>query len=283
MKIGLLHSRIRVEEKLLLEEMALRGIDCEVIDVRDPVFSPQLSASWSRFDLVVDRCISETQAEACLAILESAGIPCFNRLAVRQTCGNKLSTSLALERAGVPSIPFRVALSTSAALEAIAEIGYPAVLKPVVGSWGRLLARVNDRHAAEAVLEHKEHLASPMHHLFYIQPYIEKGSSDIRSFVIGDETVAAIRRRSDHWITNTARGGQAENCPLTAPLQSLSLAAAAAVGGGAVAVDLVETSGGKLLVNEVNATMEFRNSIDTTGVNIPARLVDYLVGRGAIA
>ena len=280
MNIGLLHSRIRAEEKMLLEEFKRREIRCEEVDVRKIVF---LSGhiSWSRFDLIVDRCISEAQAEATIAILESMGVPCVNRLAVRQLCGNKLLTSLALERAGVRNIPFRVALSVEAALQAIQEVGYPAVLKPVVGSWGRLLARVNDVHAAEAILEHKSQLGSPMHQVFYIQPFIEKGGSDIRSFVIGDETIAAIRRRSDHWITNTARGASAENCKITPELDAISRDAATAVGGGAVAIDVVETPDGRLLINEVNATMEFRNSIDTTGVNIPARLVDYFVGLGA--
>lgn len=282
MNIGMLHSRIRAEEKLLLDELKRRDIRCEEIDVRKLYCLPS-PQTWSRFDLIVDRCISEAQAEAMLAILESLGVPCVNRLSVRQVCGNKLTTSLALERAGVPSIPFRVALSPEAALQAIAEIGYPAVLKPVVGSWGRLLARVNDPDAAEAVLEHKSHLGSPMHQVFYIQPFVEKGGSDIRSFVIGDETIAAIRRRSEHWITNTARGASAENCPITRELDAISRDAAAAIGGGAVAIDVVETPDGRLLVNEVNATMEFRNSIDTTGVNIPARLVDFFVGLGAAA
>lgn len=283
MKIGVLHSRIRVEEKLLLEEIERRGIPCEVIDVREVVFDPDKRQPWSEFDLIVDRCIGEAQAESSLAILESQGMRCVNPYAVRQTCGNKLLTSLALHRAAVPQIPFRAAVSSEAALRAIEQVGYPAVIKPVVGSWGRLLARVSDPATAESIIEHKEHLGSPMHQIFYVQPYVEKGGSDIRSFVIGGTTIAAIRRRSEHWITNTARGAKAENCPLTPELTAISEQAAAAVGGGAVAIDLIETPAGQLWVNEVNATMEFRNSIDTTGVNIPGRLVDYFLQLGASA
>jgi [lysine-biosynthesis-protein LysW]--L-2-aminoadipate ligase len=126
-------------------------------------------------------------------------------------------------------------------------------------------------------LEHKEILGSYHHSVFYIQEYIDKPARDIRSFVIGDDTVAAIYRSSQHWITNTARGGTASNCPVTPEINDLSLAAAKAVGGGVVAVDLLETRDGQLLVNEVNYTMEFRNSIDTTGVNIPDRVVDYVL------
>ncbi|MFZ1396740.1 MAG: RimK family alpha-L-glutamate ligase, partial [Candidatus Promineifilaceae bacterium] len=159
----------------------------------------------------------------------------------------------------------------------------PVVLKPAVGSWGRLLAKVNDREAAEAILEHKSTLGTYQHSIFYIQEYIAKPDRDIRSFVVGDETICAITRHSAHWITNTARGGSAENCPITPELDRLSRAAAQAVGGGVVAVDLLENGNGRLLVNEVNYTMEFRNSIAPTGVDIPGRIVDYLLQVGEAA
>jgi [lysine-biosynthesis-protein LysW]--L-2-aminoadipate ligase len=150
------------------------------------------------------------------------------------------------------------------------------VLKPAVGSWGRLLSKVNDRDAAETILEHKVTLGSYHHSIFYAQKYIDKKGRDIRSFVVGGECVAAIYRSSEHWITNTAQGGKATHCPLGNELKDLSLRAARAVGGGVVAIDVFETEQG-LQVNEVNYTMEFRNSIATTGVNIPSLIVDYVL------
>jgi [lysine-biosynthesis-protein LysW]--L-2-aminoadipate ligase len=156
------------------------------------------------------------------------------------------------------------------------------VLKPAVGSWGRLLARINDRDAAEAILEHKVTLGSFHHGAFYIQEFVRKPGRDIRSFVIGDETICAIYRTSPHWITNTARGGAATNCPVTPEIDEISRAAARAVGGGVVAIDLFETDEG-LLVNEVNYTMEFKNSIDTTGVNIPGLVADYVIAAARVA
>jgi [lysine-biosynthesis-protein LysW]--L-2-aminoadipate ligase len=156
------------------------------------------------------------------------------------------------------------------------------VMKPVVGSWGRMVSKINDRDAAEAILEHRDVLGSYQHAIFYIQEFVDKPGRDIRSFVVGDECICAIYRTSEHWITNTARGGHASNCPVTPELADLSVRAARAVGGGVVAIDLLETREGALTVNEVNYTMEFRNSIDTTGVDIPARIIDYVlaVGRG---
>jgi [lysine-biosynthesis-protein LysW]--L-2-aminoadipate ligase len=194
---------------------------------------------------------------------------------VANTCGDKLLTTNALIAHDVPTPRCYVAYTPESALEAIERLGYPVVLKPAVGSWGRLLAKVNDRHAAEALLEHKQVLGSYHHSTFYIQEYVAKPGRDIRSFVVGDETICAIYRTSRHWITNTARGGLASNCPVTDALNDISRRAAAAVGGGVVAIDLFETDEG-LTVNEVNYTMEFRNSIPVTGVPIHEKIVDYV-------
>jgi [lysine-biosynthesis-protein LysW]--L-2-aminoadipate ligase len=167
------------------------------------------------------------------------------------------------------------AFTAEAALELMDQIGYPLVLKPVVGSWGRLLSKVNDREAAESILEHKEIMGGVQHSVYYIQEYIQKPGRDIRSFVIGDRTVCAIYRSSGHWITNTARGGQAEVCPVTPELDRLSVATATAVGGGVIAVDILEDPERGYLVNEANHTMEFHSTVPLTGVDIPGMLVDY--------
>lgn len=277
MKIGILISRIRVEEKLLIEAMERRRLAYELIEARTAVLNLFCPADWTRFDVILDRCVSHTAALACLQIWGAWGIRCVNTAQVVQVCGSKLETTLALAQAGVPSPRTQIALSPESALAAIEQMGYPAVLKPAVGSWGRLLAKINDREAAEAILEHKATLGSYQHSVFYIQEYVDKPGRDIRSFVVGDETICAIARHSAHWITNTARGGRAENCPVTPEIDQLSRAAATAVGGGIVAIDLLETADGRLLVNEVNHTMEFRNSIAPTGVDIPGLIVDFVI------
>jgi [lysine-biosynthesis-protein LysW]--L-2-aminoadipate ligase len=207
--------------------------------------------------------------------LNDRGILTVNSYEVALICGNKLETSSALQRCGVAMPRCKIAFTPASALAAIEELGYPVVLKPAVGSWGRLLSKINDREAAEAILEHKEILGSYHHSIFYVQEYVDKPARDIRAFVVGDETICAIYRHSEHWITNTARGATTSNCPVTEEINRLALAAAHAVGGGVVAVDLLEAPDGQLLVNEVNYTMEFRNSIDVTGVDIPGRIASY--------
>jgi [lysine-biosynthesis-protein LysW]--L-2-aminoadipate ligase len=278
MRLGILCSRIRVEEKLLLAELDRRGVLYTRIDDGDLVFD--LTQRKFPFDVILERSISFGRSLYALQVLEARGVCCINRAAVVATCGDKLRTTEALLQADLPTPGTRLAFTTEAALEAIETIGYPVVLKPVVGSWGRMVTRINDRDAAEAVLEHLDVLGSWQQHVYYIQEHIAKPGRDIRAFVVGDEPICAIYRHSDHWITNTARGGRAENCPVSGAVGDLALRAAQAVGGGVLAIDLLETLDGRLLVNEVNHTMEFRNSIDTTGVNIPARIVDYVLAEG---
>lgn len=283
MRVGVLHSRIRVEEKLILDELQKRGVEVEMIDLRHAIFDLN-DNPWKRFDVVLERCISHSQALTALRILHDKGVPCVNNYRVAEVCGDKMNTSLALAAHGVPQPKIEMAFSPESAIEAIERMGYPVVLKPAVGSWGRLLARINDRDAAEAVLEHKAVLGTYHHSIFYIQEYVDKPGRDIRAFVVGDETIAAITRASEHWITNTARGGRATNLRVSPELDRICRGAARAVGGGVVAIDLLETRDGKLLVNEINYTMEFKNSVEPTGVNIPGKVVDYTlaVGRGEI-
>jgi len=227
--------------------------------------------------VVLERSLSAARGLYALRILEAAGVPTVNRYATAATCWDKLLTTAALAEAGLPQPSTRIAFTPESALRAIEEQGYPVVMKPIIGSWGRLLARINDRDAAEAILEHKDVLGSYLHSIFYIQEYIAKPGRDIRAFVVGDETICAIYRASSHWITNTARGGQASNCPVTPELDALCRRAAQAVGGGVLAIDVLEDPDRGLLVNEVNHTMEFRNSIATTGVDIPARVAEYVL------
>jgi [lysine-biosynthesis-protein LysW]--L-2-aminoadipate ligase len=274
-KIGVLCSRIRVEEKLLIQELQKRGADYDIIDDRKIIL--ELHKNGWDHDVVLERCINHSRALYALRIFNDWGMATVNTYEVANTCGNKLLTSSALVRTGIPTPRTRIAFTPASALQAIEEMGYPVVLKPGVGSWGRLLSKVNDREAAEAILEHKQVLGSYHHSIYYIQEYVEKHGRDIRAFVVGGETICAIYRTSPHWITNTARGGKATNCPITPELNELCIAAAQAVGGGVVALDLFEDDERGLLVNEINYTMEFRNSIDTTGVNIPAKVIDYVL------
>ncbi len=275
MRIGFLHSILRKDEKLLIDAFERRrDIELVMVDDRSVIFN--LERNGFDFDAIIERSINHSRALHALRIFESLGIRCFNSSQVATVCGDKLLTSIALKEHMIPQPKLRVAFTEKSALEAIESLGYPVVLKPAVGSWGRLLSKVNDRDAAEAILEHKTVLGTYHHSIFYIQQYIEKRGRDIRSFVVGDRCIAAIYRASEHWITNTAKGAVASNCPMNRELEQISLDAARAVGGGIVAIDIIE-SDDAYLVNEVNYTMEFKNSIAPTGVDIPEAIVQYII------
>ncbi len=276
MKIGVLCSQVRPEEKLIFRALEERRVDFKRIDVRSKMFDLR-GDDYGDCDVVLLRDISHSRALYAAKILEGRGVRTVNRHRTIATCGDKIMTTIALFENGVPSPSAAVAFSAESALKAVERIGYPAVVKPPVGSWGRFIAKLNDRQGAEAVLEHKRALAGSQGCAFYIQDYVEKPGRDIRTLVIGDETVYAVHRCSEHWITNTARGGRATPLHVTPEIDRISRAAARAVDGEIVAVDILETVDGGLLVNEVNHTPEFHGAYTATGLDIAGRMVEYVL------
>ena len=279
MRLAILTSRIRVEERLLIDALRQRAIAFDIVDDGELLLDLSYpDERWRDYDAVLCRSMSQSRGLAMLHVLEHWGVRVYNPATVTATCNDKLLTTLALLRAGIPTPHTMLAFDSQVAIKGMDMLSYPVVLKPTSGSWGRLLARINDRDAAEAVLEHRETLGSYQHHIHYIQEYIAKPQRDIRAFVVGERTICAIYRTSEHWVTNTARGAVASNCSVTPELDSLCMRAAHAVGEGILAIDVLEDERRGLLVNEINATMEFRNSIAPTGVDIPNAMLDYVLG-----
>ncbi|MDZ7703743.1 MAG: lysine biosynthesis protein LysX [Trueperaceae bacterium] len=281
-RIAVVYDRLRPEEKMLFEGLEREGV------AFDKLYAPHLKLDFSaadelsRYDVVIERCLSQTRGLAISRMFTALGATVINTPSVIEVCGDKLATNAALARAGVPTPRTGVAFDVDTLLSLCDDFGYPVVMKPTVGSWGRMVSKLNDRDAVEAIVEHRETLGSPHHKVFYVQEYVNKPGRDIRAFVVGDEVIAAIYRTSEHWITNTARGAVATNCPLYDELIEVARGAAEAVGGGVLAVDLLESERG-LLVNEVNHTMEFRNSVSTTGVDIPAKVARYAAAQVVMA
>jgi [lysine-biosynthesis-protein LysW]--L-2-aminoadipate ligase len=280
-KLAVFLSRVRVEEKWLFEALDRRGVEYDRIDDREATFDLAQPGLWRQYAVVLERSLSYGRGLYATQVLNAWGIPTVNRAEVAAVCGDKLATSARLQAAGVPQPEVRLAFTPEAALAAIEDLGYPVVLKPVIGSWGRMVSKVNEREAAEAVLEHREVLGNYQQQVYYIQAFVDKPGRDIRAFVVGDETIAAIYRTSPHWITNTARGGEASNCPVTPELNALCVRGARAVGGGVLALDVMEHPTRGLLINEINHTMEFHSSVGPTGVDIPGRIIDYALAVAA--
>jgi len=280
--VGVLYSRIRRDEKLLLGELRERGHEVTKADVRKLSFGLEAPpAALADCDVVLDRCLATSRSVYATRLLEAAGVPVVNSADTAETCADKVKNSIALSAAGVPTPRTEVAFTVESALEVIESFGYPCVLKPVVGSWGRLMAKIDSRDAAEAVLEHKATLGHYEHKVFYVQEFVEKPGRDLRVVAVDGEPVAAMTRSSDHWITNAAKGGTTTAYEPDDRVRELVADASAAVGGGLLGVDLMET-GDDYTVHEVNHTVEFKALNDSVEVDVPARVVDWVEARAGV-
>ncbi|MXR50108.1 lysine biosynthesis protein LysX [Halovenus sp. WSH3] len=290
MNVGICYSRIRRDEKLLLSELRDRGHEIEKIDVRKQTFSlSEPPEAFADVDVLVDRCLATSRSLYTTRFAEAYGIPIVNSAETAAICANKVRNSLALERAGVPTPATDVAFTKESAMDIVERFGYPCVLKPVIGSWGRLMAKLDSESAAEAIFEHKETLGHYEHKVFYIQEFVDKPGRDIRVVALDGEPVGAMVRKSDHWLTNAAKGAETEEFELDDEARELVAEASAAVGGGLLGVDLMETgepqgsqSSGQdaresgYTVHEVNHNVEFKALNEAADVDVPAAVVDWL-------
>lgn len=272
-RVGILISHLREEEKLILGVAAELGIETTVIRERDLVLDLS-NPSLPKVDVVLDRCVAHTRGGYIVKILEGWGIRTINSSAAVAVCDDKALMSLAFAGAGVPTLRTAVAFSVESALEVGERFGYPLIVKPVTGSWGRLLARANGPAALRSLLEQKRALGGPQHSVFYLQEYVAKPGRDIRVFYVGGEVIAASYRGAEHWITNVARGAVSVPCPVTSEIVEISRHAAAAVRVELAGIDLVETPDG-LKVIEINGGAEFKGLRGTTAVPIQRVIVEY--------
>ncbi|PSQ32602.1 lysine biosynthesis protein LysX [Halobacteriales archaeon SW_12_69_24] len=280
MDVGICYSRIRRDEKLLLSELRDRGHDVTKIDVRTERFSVRdPPTSFDDLDIVVDRCLATSRSRYLTRFVGAEDVPVVNDPETAAVCADKARNSLVLAEHDIPTPATEVAFTKESALESIEAFGYPCVLKPVVGSWGRLMAKIDSRSAAEAILEHKETLGHYEHKVFYVQEFVEKPGRDIRVVTTDGTPIAGMARSSDHWLTNAAQGAETEEIEVTPEMAGLVERAADAVGGGLLGVDLMEVGGadsGEYTVHEVNHTVEFKALDEVTDVDVPAAVVDWL-------
>jgi len=285
MKLGMLYSRIRKDEKLLLSELRERGHDVEKIDVRKHQFGlDDSTVDFEDLDLVLDRCLATSRSRYTTQFVDHYGTPVVNTPDTADVCADKVKTSLALERAGVPTPTTTVAYTVESAMDAIEDFGYPCVIKPVVGSWGRLMAKVESESAAEAILEHKATLGHYEHKVFYVQEFVDKPGRDLRVLAVDGDPIAGMVRSSDHWLTNAAKGAKTAELEITDEIESLVQQASDAVGGGLLGVDLMETKDGDYTIHEVNHTVEFKALNEAaTSTDVPGTVVDWLEAKAEAA
>lgn len=271
---------MRWDEKAILEKAEEKGIALKLVDAKTLCLNAQAKDSEFREkfgDVVLQRCISYFRGLHVTAFLESKGIAIVNSYNVAHICGNKMLTTLALVKAGIPTPRTMIAFSPEGVSQAVESFGFPSVLKPVTGSWGRLVAPLLDKATAEAIVESRELLNNPLLKIYYVQEMVERPPRDIRTIVVGDRIIASVHRYAafGDWRTNVARGGKSVPCSLTKESEELILKTARAVGGGILGIDAMEGPNG-ILIHEVNNTVEFRGAMSTGIADIPNAILNYV-------
>ncbi len=277
--LSILYDTIRWEEKALYDAAKEKGIDAKMVDCKN--LSINLDKSKEDYGTVIQRCVSYYRSLHSTAALEGKGVNVINSLNTSIFAGNKLFTHMLLLKKGIPTPFSAVAFSQESVLDLLNKKGYPMVIKPTVGSWGRMIAMIKDKESAEAIIESRESMY-PIYQVYYLEEFVNRPPRDIRAIVVGDKVVAAIYRHSgeDQWKTNMALGGRAEELKVTKELEDICIKAKEAVQGQIVGVDLMESKENGLVVHEVNNTTEYKNTVRVTGVNIPAMMIDYAINLG---
>ena len=279
MRIGICFDRLRWEEKALKDEADSMGLEASLVDAKTLLFEVTGGPAPDMGDVVLQRCISHYRNLFLTRVLERTGAHVINSYAVAELCGNKLATSMALAKAGVSTPRTFVGLSSETVEKAAEELGFPLVMKPFTGSWGRMVSVVRDMQTLQSIVELREELPNPLEHMYYLQEYVRRPPRDIRAIVAGEDIVACVHRYAaeDDWRTNVARGGTSRAFTPSPELQEMIHRAAAAVGGGVVGVDAREGPEG-YLVHEVNNTVEFKGAQSAVSWSIPKRLMQYVAG-----
>lgn len=279
-EVRIVYDRVRLEEKMLEEKSVELGYDTKMIDAK----TTNLSTESKRNDLdlgdvVLERCVSYYRGLHFTACLEFLGVPVLNRFEVANNCGNKMLTSLLLKKHGVPTPKTYFSFSPESALEVLDKHGYPLVIKPIIGSWGRGVILLKDRDTADAIMEVRELVDGPLDRIFYLQEAISRPPRDIRAIAVGDQVIAAMYRTSPTggFKTNIALGAEPVPCEITKELEDICIKASKAVGGGILGIDVMEDQKRGFVVHEVNNTVEFKGLARVAKRNIPKEMIQYAV------
>lgn len=278
-KIRIVYDRVRTEEKMLEEKAIELGHDTKMVDAKVTQVNTESKKNDFDFgDVVLERCVSYFRGLHFTACLEFLDVPVINKYEVANNCGNKMITSLLLKKHNVPTPKTYFSFAPEAALENLEKVGYPLVIKPIVGSWGRGVIPLKDRETADAIIEVRELSDGPLDRIYYLQEMIKRPPRDIRVIVVGDQVISAMYRTSSGGFkTNIALGAEPILCEITKELEDVCMKASRAVGGGILGVDVMEDEKRGLVVHEVNNTVEFKGLSKVSKKNIPKEMIDFAI------
>ncbi len=276
-KICIVFDRLRTEEKMLQKEASELGHDAVMLDAKiTQVNTDSKKEDYDFGDVVLERCVSYFRGLHFTASLEFMNVPVLNKFNVANICGNKMFMTLLLKKNNIPTPKTYFSFSSESAAENIEKVGYPLVIKPLIGSWGRGVMQIKDRDTMDAIFEIRDITDSPHDRIYYLQELIKRPPRDIRVITVGDEPIAAMYRKSSGGFkTNIALGADPELCEITKEMEDMAVKASKAMGGGILGIDMMEDEQNGLVVHEVNNTVEFKGLARVAKRNIPKEMVKF--------
>ena len=276
-KICIVFDRLRTEEKMLQKEASELGHDAVMLDAKiTQVNTDSKKEDYDFGDVVLERCVSYFRGLHFTASLEFLDIPVLNKFEVANICGNKMFMTLLLKKNNIPTPKTYFSFSSESAAENLEKVGFPLVIKPVIGSWGRGVMPLKDKDTMEAVFEIRDITDSPHDRIYYLQELIQRPPRDIRVITVGDEPIAAMYRKSSGGFkTNIALGAEPELCEITKEMEDMAAKASKAMGGGILGIDMMEDDERGLVVHEVNNTVEFKGLARVAKRNIPKEMIEF--------
>ena len=276
-KVCIVFDRLRAEEKMLKKEASELGHEALMLDAKiTQVNTDSKKEDFDLGDVVLERCVSYFRGLHFTASLEFMDIPVLNKFEVANVCGNKMFMTLLLKKNNIPTPKTYFSFSSESAAENLEKVGFPLVIKPVIGSWGRGVMQLKDKDTMEAVFEIRDITDSPHDRIYYLQELIQRPPRDIRVITVGDEAIAAMYRKSSGGFkTNIALGADPELCEITKEMGDMAVKASKAMGGGILGVDMMEDEQRGLVVHEVNNTVEFKGLARVAKRNIPKEMIEF--------
>ncbi|BDQ30420.1 lysine biosynthesis enzyme LysX [Nitrosopumilus zosterae] len=276
-KVCIVFDRLRAEEKMLQKEASDLGHDAVMLDAKiTQINTDSKKDDYDFGDVVLERCVSYFRGLHFTASLEFLDVPVLNKFEVANICGNKMFMTLLLKKNNVPTPRTYFSFSSQSAAENLEKVGFPLVIKPVIGSWGRGVMPLKDKDTMEAVFEIRDITDSPHDRIYYLQELIKRPPRDIRVITVGDQPIAAMYRKSSGGFkTNIALGADPELCEISKEMEDMAVKASKAMGGGILGIDMMEDDQKGLIVHEVNNTVEFKGLARVSKRNIPKEIVEF--------
>jgi len=276
-KVCIVFDRLRAEEKMLQKEASEIGHDAVMLDAKiTQINTDSKKEDYDFGDVVLERCVSYFRGLHFTSSLEFLDIPVLNKFEVANICGNKMFMTLQLKKNNIPTPKTYFSFSSESAAENLEKVGFPLVIKPVIGSWGRGVMPLKDKDTMEAVFEIRDITDSPHDRIYYLQELIKRPPRDIRVITVGDEPIAAMYRKSSGGFkTNVALGAEPELCEITKEMEDLAVKSSKAMGGGILGIDMMEDDERGLIVHEVNNTVEFKGLAKVAQRNIPKEMIEF--------